>query len=162
VLTGLQTHFADANAYPVEGRGLTYTYAFFCPKHSGTGSAYLLSFRDQAGEPLHGAQTYRLHVPAEAPVRQFWSATAYDRATHALIREAPWPSRSSDTPGLLKNPDGSVDVQFGPKPPSRGEGNWIPTKAGGDFEVLFRFYGPKPELFEKRWRLTDIERLSVH
>jgi protein-S-isoprenylcysteine O-methyltransferase Ste14 len=29
---------------------------------------------------------------------QYWSATVYDRATHALIRDLSWPSRSSQTP----------------------------------------------------------------
>ena len=37
--------------------------------------------------------------------------------------------------------------------------NWIPTSAGEQFEVLFRFYGPEPAFFDKSWRLPDIELL---
>jgi hypothetical protein len=37
---------------------------------------------------------------------------------------------------------------------------WIPTSADGGFEVLFRFYGPEKPLFDKTWRLPDIERVS--
>ena len=48
------------------------------------------------------------------PSKLYWSATVYDRATHALIRNQPYSSRSSTTPGLQKNADGSVDVYFGP------------------------------------------------
>ena len=63
--------------------------------------------------------------PASVPVKLYWSATAYDRATHALIRDLPWSSRASNTPGLTKNADGSVDVYFGPKAPAGKESNWV-------------------------------------
>jgi hypothetical protein len=69
-------------------------------------------------------------------------------------------SRSSQSPDLQANEDGSVDVYFGPRAPKGKEGNWVPTKAGGSFEVLFRFYGPEKELFDKTWTLPDIERLG--
>jgi len=37
----------------------------------------------------------------------------------------------------------------------------VPTSSNGEFEVLFRFYGPEKSLFEKKtWRLADIERAS--
>jgi len=38
------------------------------------------------------------------------------------------------------NPDGTVDLYFGPKPPAGLESNWIPT--GEDFFLWFRLYGP--------------------
>jgi hypothetical protein len=98
-------------------------------------------------------------VPANAPVTLYWSATAYDRATHGLIRNLGWSSRSSNTPGLQKSSDGSVDVYFGPKAPAGEESNWIPTSAEGKFEVLFRFYGPEKPLFEKTWKLPDVEEV---
>ncbi|MET0988550.1 MAG: DUF1214 domain-containing protein, partial [Steroidobacteraceae bacterium] len=112
---------------------------------------------DKAGRSFDGGKTYRLTVPANPPVNQYWSATAYDRATHALIRNTRWSSRSSQTSGLQKNADGSVTVYLGPKAPERMASNWIPTKAGRKFEVLFRFYGPEKALFDKTWRLPDIE-----
>jgi hypothetical protein len=156
---GQGTFFAKPGVYPVDIRGVTFSYAYFTPKHVGTGSSYLLTIADQDGRLLDGGATYRLTVPANAPVKQYWSATVYDRATHAPIRKARWPSRSSQTPGLQKNPDGSVDVYFGPKAPAGKESNWVPTSADGGFEVLFRFYGPEKPLFEKTWRLPDIEKV---
>jgi hypothetical protein len=137
--------------------------AFFSPKHSGEaggGSFYLMTIKDKRGKPFDGGSMYRLHVPPNAPVRQFWSATAYDRATHALIRNLPRSSRSSQSPGLQKNADGSVDVYFGPKAPAGKESNWVPTSASGKFEVLFRLYGPEKALFEKTWKLPDIEEVK--
>jgi hypothetical protein len=123
-----------------------------------------MTIEDKAGNDFDGGSSYRLTVPANAPVRQYWSATAYDRATHALIRNQPWSSRSSQTPGLKKNADGSVTVYFGPKAPGAtgdAESNWVPTSAGGQFEVLFRLYGPDKSFFDKTtWRLPDIEKVN--
>ena len=61
------------------------------------------------------------------------------------------------SPDLRKNADGSVDIYFGPKAPAGKESNWVPTSAGGQFEVLFRLYGPEKPFFDKTWRLPDIE-----
>jgi hypothetical protein len=86
--------------------------------------------------------------------------TVYNRATHAFIRNARWVGRSSQTPGLKKNANGSVDIYFGPKPPAAGESNWAPTDPKGRFEVLGRFYGPERPLFDKTWRLPDLEEVK--
>jgi hypothetical protein len=161
VVKGLQTSFADPDSYPVDGRGLTYSYAFFSPKHSGVGQFYLMTIKDRQGRSFDGGSAYRLRVPANAPVRQYWSATAYDRATHALIRNQHCSSRSSQNPGLQKNPDGSVDIYFGPKAPAGKETNWVPTSAGGEFEILFRLYGPEKALFDKTWQLPDVEQTAA-
>jgi hypothetical protein len=161
LLEGQATFFAKPDVYPVDIRGVTFSYAYFTPKHLGAGSAYLLTITDKDGRLLDGGTTYRLTVPANAPVRQYWSATVYDRATHAPIRNAQWPSRSSQTPGLQKNAEGSANVYFGPKAPTGKGSNWVPTSADGGFEVLFRFYGPEKLLFDKTWKLPDIERITA-
>jgi len=160
VIEGMATDFANPNAYPVDGRGVTYYYAFFSPKHLGEGQFYLMEIADKDSKSFDGGRTYRLNVPANPPVNLYWSATVYDRATHALIREMPWASRGSNTPGLTKNADGSVDLYFSPKAPAGKESNWVPTKSGGEFEVLFRFYGPEKPLFDKTWELGDIAEVK--
>jgi hypothetical protein len=157
VVKGLQTNFADSDSYPVDARGLAYSYAFFSAKQLGAGQYYLMAIKDSQGRTFSGANTYRLTVPANAPVRQYWSATAYDGATHALIRGQKWSSRSSQSAGLQKNPDGSVDVYFAPKAPAGKDSNWVPTDVHGDFEVLFRLYGPEKPFFDRTWKLPDIE-----
>jgi hypothetical protein len=151
--------FSDPTAYPLDSRGLAFTFAFFTPKHLGQGQSYLMTLKDRNGQDLHGSKSYRLAVPANAPVNQYWSATVYDRATHGLIRDMPRSGRGSQSPGLQKNADGSVDIHFGPKAPPGKESNWVPTNPGGQFEVLFRFYGPEKPLFDKTWKLPDIERM---
>jgi hypothetical protein len=161
LLEGQATFFAKPDVYPVDVRGVTFSYAYFTPKHRNAGSSYLLTIADKDGRLLDGGTTYRLTVPANAPVKQYWSATVYDRDTHTPIRNARWPSRSSQTPGLQKNADGSADIYFGPKALAGKESNWVPTSTDGGFEVLFRFYGPEKALFEKTWKLPDIEQTAA-
>ena len=155
----MQSDYADRH-YPVDARGVCYFFAFFSAKHLGAGQYYLMTIKDRQGQPFDGSATYRLNVPANPPVTLYWSATAYDRATHALIRNMQWASRASTTSGIQKNADGSVDIYLGPKAPTGKESNWIPTDANGKFEVLFRFYGPQKALFDKTWKLPDIEAVA--
>ena len=163
MIEGLQSQFANPDSYPVDGRGVTYTMAFFSPKHSGIGQYYLMTIRDKDGQNFAGANTYRLTVPANAPVRQYWSATVYDRATHALIRDmARVGAIVADVRDCKRTPmvrSTSISV---PKPPAGKESNWVPTNPSGQFEVLFRFYGPEKPLFDKTWQLPDIERIAAH
>jgi hypothetical protein len=161
VAPGPQMNFVDPNTYPFEDRAVSYSMAHSGAIHPGEGQCYLKAIRDDQDRPLYGDCAYQLNVPANAPVKIYWSVTAYDRATHALIRNQPWSSRSSQTPGLQKNADGSVDVYFGPEPPAGKKSNWIPTNAHTKFEVLFRLHGPEKAFFTKSWRLHDVEQVTA-
>ena len=99
-------------------------------------------------------------MPANPPVEQYWSVTAYDRQTHALIKNMPRASRSSQIPELQKNADGSVDIYFGPAAPAGKDTNWVPTDPARKFELMFRAYAPTKALFEKSWVLSDVEQVS--
>lgn len=71
----------------------------------------------------------------------------------------PRPSLASNDVSVQKNLDGSVDIYFGLKTPAGKKSNWVPT-GGRPFELLFRLYGPKKELFEKKWALPDVEEME--
>lgn len=148
------------DSYPVDARGTVYTLAFFSAKHIGESQYYLLTGKDKDGKPLEGKAFYRLRVPANAPVTQYWSTTVYDRDTHAFIRNASRVGRSSQSPGLQKNADGSTDIYFGPSAPAGRDSNWVPSDPNDRFEVLARFYGPQKPLFDKTWKLPDIEKVG--
>lgn len=152
--------YAETDIYPVDARSLTYAIGYIGIKRLGTAQFYLISSKDKDGNSLDGDKTYRLAVPVNVPTKQYWSATVYDRATHALIKNLSRASRASNDTQLQKNADGSVDVFFAPKAPGGKESNWIPTAADGQFEVLFRLYGPEKPLFEKTWQLPNIEEVS--
>jgi len=160
LLAAVQKDFNDPDHYPVDARGLTYSFAYIGIKRLGAGQFYLISIKDKDGNAFDGGKSYRLTVPPNPPVAQYWSATVYDRASHALVRDLPRASRSSQIPELQKNADGSVDVYFGPLAPAGKDSNWVPTKPGGEFEVMFRAYAPTKAFFDKTWRLTDIEKVN--
>ena len=158
LVEAMQSGFASPDSYPVDARGLTYSFAYIGIKRLGAGQFYLLAIKDKAGQNFEGSHLYRLRVPPNAPVTQYWSLTAYDRQTHALLKNLSRASRSSQT--AQKNADGSVDLYIGPKAPAGQEGNWIPTDPARGFEFLFRFYGPEKALFDRTWKLADIERID--
>ena len=158
VIEGLKNFFGSPDKYPVDGRAVAYTVGFFSAKHLGAGQFYLMALKDKDGYSFEGGNTYRLIVPANSPVQQYWSATVYNRDTHALIRNVQRASCSSQNPELQKNADGSANIYFGPEAPVGKESNWVPTSAGGKFEVLFRLDGPEKPLFDKTWILPDIEK----
>jgi hypothetical protein len=156
----IQSGYADVNSYPIDARGVTYTVGFIGIKKLGTAQFYLIDFKDKAGNQLDGGNTYRLPIPADPPVKQYWSVTAYDRQTHALIKHLDRASCASNDAVVQKGANGSVEVYFGPKAPAGKESNWVPTDPKRLFEVLFRAYGPKKELFEKTWTLPDFEEVK--
>ena len=65
---------------------------------------------------------------------------------------------SSRNPAIVKNADGSTDVYVGPTAPKGFEQNWVQTKPGEGWFVLFRFYGPTEKMFDKSWVLPDFEK----
>jgi hypothetical protein len=161
LIKATQDDYADPNLYPVDNRGMAYSYAYIGIKRLGAGQFYSISIRDKDGEALDGGKSYRLTVPPNAPVEQYWSVTAYDRESHALIKGMPRASRSSQIPELQKNADGSVDIYIGPKAPTGKESNWLPTDPVRKFELMARFYAPKKEFFERVWKLPDVEKVAA-
>jgi len=159
-IAGQSMAYADRDKYATDARGVAYTYAYISIKRLGAGQFYLISIRDKDGNPYDGGRTYRLTVPPNVPIEQYWSVTAYDRQTHALIRNMSRPSRSSQIPELQKNADGSIEVWFGPAAPAGKESNWVPTDPRRGFELMFRVYAPKKEFFEKAWVLPDAVRIE--
>jgi hypothetical protein len=155
-----QSGYAGPNEYPLDSRALGYSYAWIGLKRLGTGQFYSISIRDKDGDGFDGGKTYRLRVPPNVPVNQYWSITAYDRQTHALIKGVLRASRASNAAEVQKNTDGSVDVFIGPKAPAGKEANWLPTDPARKFELMARFYAPKPEFFEKKWILPDVEKFE--
>jgi hypothetical protein len=156
----VHSFWRDPVSYPTDNRGLCYSLAFFSALHIGESQYYLMAMSDKDGNALEGNALYRVAVPANAPVTQYWSMTVYDHDTHAFVRNVDRAGRSSQSPGLTTNADGSVDIYFGAAAPKGTDANWVPTDPNGRFEVLARFYGPKKPLFDKSWRLPDIEKIG--
>ncbi|MDZ4376504.1 MAG: DUF1254 domain-containing protein [Phenylobacterium sp.] len=113
-----------------------------------------------------GTQHWRLHFPAEAPlpVNSFWSLSLYESTpdgqfffTDNLLGRYAIGDR---TPGLVRNPDGSLDIWIGPRAPTAGESNWLPSPEG-PFALFMRAYLPKPELLHGAYRLPPVRRVDA-
>jgi hypothetical protein len=159
------TEFVDNGHNDIDARTLWHYQAIVVSPNllsttPGVGTAYLTAFRDQAGGFLLGDQTYRLRVPANPPVKRFWAVTAYDPTSRSLLD-----SGGQITVGSLGepevNPDGSVDIHFGPQLPAGASAkNWIKTDPTKGFFVVFRFYGPEAGYIDKTWVMNDFERIE--
>lgn len=148
--------FETENTLDLDSRATTFFFACAPPKKLGTASYYLTSAADAANASLNGSNTYRLRVPPNVPVKQFWAVTVYELETAAFFRNAPTVEVNSYQT-MQKNSDGSVDIYFGPKAPVGKEANWIYTTPGKQWLSIFRFYGPEKAVFDKTWTLPDIE-----
>jgi hypothetical protein len=158
-LIGLETKctWEVPTFFDVDARGIAFSTYFCPPAKVGSGSFYLATYNDNTGKPLQGGNNYRLHVSPEVPVREFWSVTVYSLETSTFFLNATRLTLGSLDKDLKKNADGSVDLYFGPKPPAGQESNWIYTQAGLKWFPWFRFYGPEKPLFDKQWKMPNIE-----
>jgi hypothetical protein len=91
------------------------------------------------------------------PARFFWSLTLYnlpDRFLYANpINRYSIGDRTKD---LVYGPDGSLTLYVGHDSPGKDkEANWLPAPTG-DYSLVARIYGPKPELIEGRWKLPPL------
>ncbi|MFP2929258.1 DUF1254 domain-containing protein [Pyxidicoccus sp. 3LG] len=123
----------------------------------GAGSQYMSAAKDKDGAWLDGGKTYRLRVPAHAPVKDFWSVTVYDNLTRSMLQTDTNKAALSSNDTLKANADGSVDLYFGPEAPKGFESNWVKTPPNKGWFTYFRWYGPTQAFFDKSWRLPDIE-----
>jgi hypothetical protein len=107
---------AIANTVGMQGRILNF------------GQVYLETSKDKDGNPLEGGKSYRMRVPANPPVVQFWSFTLYDNVTRGPVVTDLGAADMSSRQKLAANNDGSVDLYFGPtKPPQARSFPWSTT-----------------------------------
>lgn len=125
---------------------------------AGQGSDYALALLDADQKAFDGARTYRLHLPRDVPVNDFWAVTLYDTQTRSQLQTGqPFPTVGSQSKGMTANADGSYDIYFGPEAPEGKEGAWLQTVPGKSWFTILRMYGPTEPWINKTWRPGEIE-----
>jgi hypothetical protein len=130
----------------------------------GQGQVYMTTKRDSQRRMLRADKNYKLHVPKDVPVGQFWALTLYSENTRrpydnggTKIRSVNLDSRMKD---LKYNDDGSIDLYIGPQVPVGFESNHMKTVPDDGWFVYFRLYAPLQPFFDKTWSLPDFERID--
>jgi hypothetical protein len=146
--------------YDYNAKGALFYAIISSVKNYGAATFYVDLAETPDGEWLDGSNNYKLVIPADVPVKEFWAITTYDLVTASYLRDIEPSSIDSNMEKVKKNEDGSVDIYFGPKAPAGHESNWLPTDPKRRFFLLARFYGPKPEIVNGSFVLNDIERVN--
>lgn len=118
--------------------------------NSAEEALYFNVFKDGKGETLRGENQYTLHLGKDylPPVDAFWSITSYDENFDFVPNEDFHYSVGDRNDDLKYNDDGSLTIYVQNTKPASGKGNWIPTPKEGTFKLNFRFYNPKPIVFD--------------
>lgn len=114
---------------------------------------------DDSGQLMTGKKRYRIRFAPGSlpPVGAFWSITAYDLRTFALIPNAAKRYAIGDrTPGLIREPDGSLVIDVSSQAPARGAANWLPV-GDAPFSLIVRMYEPNRSILDGRYKLPPFE-----
>ncbi len=85
----------------------------------------------------------------------------YEKQNEEIVTELGRAAVRSHLDEPRTNTDGSVDIYFGPTAPAGHEGNWVQTNPGEGFWTCVRLYGPKKEVFDGSWKLSDIVEVGA-
>jgi hypothetical protein len=162
-IIGGSTVYMDNGVRVLDGR-VFYHFGYICvspamsSKSPGKGSDYSMGMVDSEGRPFDGSKTYKLRMPPDIPVKDFWALTMYDTQTRCQLQtDQQFPTLDSYREGMKTNADGSIDVYFSPEPPPGQESNWLQTIPGKSWFVALRMYGPLEPWLDQTWRPGELE-----
>lgn len=115
--------------------------------HDRDEAEYFSTYEDGSGDLFDGSHAYRIHfnadqIPPTLP-NGFWSITMYGPDFQLVKNPINRFSIGDRTPGLAKNPDGSLDIYVQNTEPAGHADNWLPSPADGLFRLNYRIYLPQ-------------------
>jgi hypothetical protein len=127
----------------------------------GKGSDYGIAYLDGDKQPFDGSKTYKITLPKDAPIANFWAVTIYDTQTRSMLQtDQKNAGIDSLQEGLRYNRDGSIDIYFGPKPPPGYKSNWVQTIPGKSWFTILRMYSPLEAWIDQTWRPSEVIRTN--
>ena len=94
------------------------------------------------------------------PCDAFWSVTLYD-ARGFPVPNARDRHAVGSPHGLLRDADGGITLHISHAPPAAArDRNWLPAPARGRFVLCCRFYEPREELLQQKWRMPPVRELQ--
>ncbi len=124
----------------------------------GKGSDYVIAYVDSKKRVFDGSKSYKLNIPEDPPVGNFWAVTVYDTQTRSMLQtNQKYPSVDTNTKGLKGNSDGSFTIYFGPTAPKGQERNWIETVPSKSWFMILRMYSPLQPWIDQAWRPGEVE-----
>ncbi|WEK46243.1 MAG: DUF1254 domain-containing protein [Candidatus Andeanibacterium colombiense] len=128
--------------------------------HIAKEALYFLAREGPDGQPLDGSKRYRLRfAKGQTPaVDAFWSLILYDKNFFLFDNPDSRYSFNDRSEGLVYGHDGSLEILIGADRPE-GRVNWIPAPRDS-FQLITRFYEPRPSVFDGSYKLPPLEIVS--
>ncbi|MFI6571475.1 DUF1254 domain-containing protein [Nocardia fluminea] len=123
-------------------------------------AAYIMTYLDEHGEQLTGANTYTLRLDPTPSVGAFWSITMYSIPDFYLVANPIDRYSIGDrTPGIVYDDDGALTITIGHTAPSdpKARANWLPAPAG-EFRPVLRMYEPGEAVLDQTYVVAAITK----
>jgi hypothetical protein len=96
------------------------------------------------------------------PVNAFWSLTMYALPSQLLVKNPinRYLINAPMLPDLKRDADGGLTIYIQNESPGAAkEANWLPAPKG-PFMLAARYYWPKPELLEDKWKSPAVQPVN--
>ena len=126
---------------------------------------YPIYEKDAEGKPLDGTSgryVLRYANGQFPPVNAFWSLTMYALPSQLLVKNPidRYLINAPMLPGLKRDADGGLTIYIQNETPGADkEANWLPAPKG-PFMLAARYYWPKPELLESKWKSPAVQPVN--